>query len=64
MNKLYYRTEPIHGVERQKECLDDCDYIEDIKVGSQACQECFFCYGWDNEEQWVKCLNYNMEKTK
>ena len=63
MKKLYYKTS---GEEPHVACLDLCPYkfspTVDTKIGSVMCRECQYCYGWDSEKDWIKCLNYDMEQ--
>lgn len=62
MKKLYYNTK---GTEPDIECIDKCPF-EDYKpnnntmIGSANCKDCKECYGWDDEEKWVKCLRYSL----
>ena len=63
MEKLYFKTT---GQEPDVNCIEPCKYedrpSEGTMIGSGDCQDCRACYGWDCEENWVKCLNYSMEK--
>ena len=63
MEKLYFKTT---GQEPDENCIDPCKYEdrpnEGTMIGSAKCQDCKACFGWDSEENWVKCLNYSMEK--
>ena len=63
MEKLYFKTT---GQEPDVNCIEPCKYedrpSEGTMIGSGECQDCRACYGWDSEENWVKCLNYSMEK--
>lgn len=74
MEKLHFR---IGGVEPDLVCLDLCTYLPSdykdkygtkvgyaIRIGSAACQMCEFCRGFDLEEQWIKCSQYNLTKNK
>jgi hypothetical protein len=63
MKKLFYKTV---GQEPDVDCVDPCKYEDRLSkgtmIGSCKCRDCIACFGWDSEEQWVKCLNYSMEK--
>jgi len=63
MEKLYFKTT---GQDPDVNCIEPCKYedrpSEGTMIGSGKCQDCRACYGWDSEENWVKCLNYSMEK--
>ena len=63
MKKLYFRTK---GQEPDEVCIDVCPYknrpTKTTKIGSCSCQGCNECYGWDSEENWVKCLRYAVDK--
>lgn len=65
MRKLYFNTT---GQEPDIDCIDPCPYddkpLENTMIGSAACQECKSCYGWDSEENWVKCLAYSLKQNK
>ena len=62
MEKLHFKT---RGEEPDTTCIELCLYEDrrspGVMIGSGACQECIACYGWDREENWVKCLNYALE---
>ena len=62
MEKLYFR---IAGSEPDTTCIDPCTYkdkpSEGVMVGSATCQGCISCYGWDAEENWVKCLSHSLK---
>ena len=64
MIKLYYKTT---GEEPDVNCIEPCKYdcrpSEGTMIGSCSCKECSYCYGWDMEECWVKCLKHAMEKS-
>ena len=63
MIKLNYRT---RGQDPDINCTISCRYkhkpSKGTMIGSASCQGCESCYGWDKEEQWVKCLNYACEQ--
>lgn len=47
--------------------IDPCKYKKKettIKtptmIGSTSCQKCINCFGWDSEENWVKCLKHSI----
>lgn len=65
MIKLYYKTT---GEEPDVNCIEPCKYdcipSEGTMIGSCSCKECSYCYGWDMEECWVKCLKHAMENGK
>ena len=65
MIKLYYKTT---GEEPDIDCTEPCKYdcrpSEGTMIGSCSCKECGYCYGWDMEECWVKCLKHAMENGK
>lgn len=65
MKKLYYKTD---GYEPHVNCIEPCTYEnrpkKDTMIGSASCKKCRDCYGWDNEESWVKCLSYSLEKQR
>ena len=65
MIKLYYKTT---GEEPDVNCIEPCKYdcrpSEGTMIGSCFCKECSYCYGWDMEECWVKCLKHAMENAK
>ena len=65
MIKLYYKTT---GVEPDVICTEPCKYdcrpTEGTMIGNCFCKECSYCYGWDMEECWVKCLKHAMENGK
>jgi len=65
MEKLYFKTE---GDEPDENCTELCPYDEKpskgTKIGSASCQDCGYCYGWDREEKWVKCLKHSLELQK
>lgn len=63
MQKLKFNTT---GSEPDVNCIDKCKYkdyrpSEGTMIGSANCQQCKACYGWDIEENWVKCLAYALE---
>ena len=64
MKKLYYKTE---GQDPDTICVDPCPYkIDNVNrnpmIGSASCRDCLYCFGWDSEEDWIKCLKYSMEQ--
>ena len=63
MQKYHFKTE---GEEPDVECTELCSYIAEeypgVRIGSAACQSCENCYGWDQEENWVKCLQISKNK--
>ena len=63
MEKLYFKT---RGQEPDVECVEICKYKDkpspNTRIGSALCQDCVACYGWDKEEDWIKCLNHSLEK--
>lgn len=62
MEKLYYKT---IGQEPDVDCVELCKFKDKpsvgTMVGSGMCQGCIACYGWDSEENWIKCLNHALE---
>jgi len=62
MEKLYFKTT---GQEPDVTCIEPCIYKDrpskGTMIGSSKCQACKACYGWDSEENWVKCLNYSLD---
>jgi len=63
MKKLYFKTT---GQEPDVNFVDKCPYIdyrprEGTMIGSASCQQCKACYGWDSEENWIKCLAHALE---
>ena len=64
MEKFYFKTE---GQEPDINCIQKCNYItkpsKGTKIGSASCQQCQNCFGFDKEENWVKCLEYSLDIT-
>ena len=68
MKKLYFKTT---GQEPDVNCVEQCFHNSNnntnqpyCMIGSAKCQECQFCFGWDREEHWVKCLEYSLLESK
>jgi len=61
MDKTKFTTK---GEDPDKWCTTRCPHIltEKVMIGSSTCKDCPNCYGWDEEESWVKCSKFENKK--
>ena len=53
MEKYYFELQ-----EGTLNCTEECGFTIN-KIGSQGCNQCEHCSGFDNEENWIKCEIYS-----